>query len=606
MKREIQGNLAGIKSTVLDALQALYEHVVPRNLLISRELLEGLAALSYQINREIALYINRRGQVIMVAVGDYGTVNLPEIKGRKDPSRLSGVRCIHTHPESGPELSALDLTSLINLKLDCMAAVEVRGHQPGRIQVAYLQPRDGVIGKETVVFELELAELDEHPIHSIVGLIDRQVAGGVVNTEQLEERAILVALDQGCDGWSMEDSIAELGELARTAGAKVLGVVSQKRSRPDPATFIGQGKARELGMHVQEMEANCLIFDEELSPAQTRNLEILAGCKILDRTSVILDIFAARAQTREGKIQVELAQLKYILPRLTGLGTVLSRLGGGIGTRGPGETKLETDRRHIRRRISELEKDLNGVKKHRALQRAKRQTVPVPLVSLVGYTNTGKSSLLNALTNAQVLAEDKLFATLDPVTRRLIIPGNREILLTDTVGFVRKLPHHLVAAFRATLEEVVQADILIHVIDASHPGLAEQIRAVESVLKELGAGEKLTVMAFNKIDKVESGPELESLLRAFPFAVSTSALTGQGLAQLAIMLGRLLPEQSEVLALLPFHRGDLLSLVHREGEVKELDYLPEGVKIRALIDPKYTSLVKPFLIREEEKNSENF
>lgn len=596
LKPVVKGNLAGIKNSVLHALQGLYEFTVAKNLLISPELVWELAVLTSQVNREIAVYLNRRGQVIEVAVGDHATVSLPDVKGRKDPNRLSGVRCVHTHPESSPELSVLDLTSLSSMKLDCMAALEVRDGQPGRINAAYLQPEDRILGRQAVMVEILPAELLEHPFQSIIALIDKQTAGGVYTSVPCEERAVLVALDTGSNGWTAAESLAELAELARTAGARVLSSVSQKRSKPDPATFIGRGKARELGMLAQELDANCLIFDDELSPAQTRNLELLAGCKILDRTAVILDIFASRAHTREGKVQVELAQLKHLLPRLSGLGSVLSRLGGGIGTRGPGETKLETDRRHIRRRIAELEKDLEAIKTHRTLQRTRRKDVPVPIVALVGYTNAGKSSLLNALTNSQVLAEDKLFATLDPITRHLRAPGQRDILLTDTVGFVRKLPHHLVAAFRATLEEVVQADLLVHVVDASHPGLAEQVRAVEEVLHELRADDKPTLVAFNKIDKPELASDLASLRSGFPHSVLVSALTGQGLDELARLIGTLLPALGEILVLIPFERGDLLAAVHNEGEIRNLEYLAEGAKVKVLAGPRLAALIRPFAL----------
>jgi len=596
LKQEVKGNLSGIRNSVLQALQGLYEFTVAKNLLLSEEIAQELAVLTSQIKREIAVYINRRGQVVEVAVGDHATVSLPEVRGRKDPNRLSGIRCIHTHPESGPELSVLDLTSLASMKLDCMAALEVRTGLPGSINAAYLQPQDGILGKQASVVEISPSELLDHPFQVLVSMIDKLTTAGTNIAESLEERAVLVALETSQEGWNAEESLAELAELASTAGASVLASISQKRSRPDPASFIGQGKARELGMLVQELNANCLIFDDELSPAQTRNLEALAGCKILDRTSVILDIFAARAQTREGKVQVELAQLKHLLPRLTGLGSVLSRLGGGIGTRGPGETKLETDRRHIRRRISELEKDLVSIKTHRALQRTGRKDVPVPMVALVGYTNAGKSSLLNALTDAHVVAEDKLFATLDPVTRRLKGTFGREILLTDTVGFVRKLPHQLVAAFRATLEEVVQADLLVHVVDASHPGVAEQIKAVEQVLRELGTGTKPTIVAFNKIDKPNLAPELAGLRSEFPHTVSISAHSGEGLHELTDIISGLLPALSEISALIPFDRGDLLATLHQEGEILKLEYLEAGTKVSFLASPRLAGLVKPYTL----------
>jgi GTP-binding protein HflX len=362
------------------------------------------------------------------------------------------------------------------------------------------------------------------------------------------ERAITVGLElPGARWWEIEDSLDELGRLATTAGAEVVGRVVQKRARPDPGTYIGEGKARELAATVIMSHADLVIFDDELSPAQQRNLEDIIGLKVIDRTCLILDIFASRAASKEGKIQVELAQLSYLLPRLAGKGTELSRLGGGIGTRGPGETKLETDRRRIRRRIAALRGELDEIARRRGYQRSRRKEAGLPVVSLVGYTNAGKSTLFNALTRAGVLAEDKLFATLDPTMRRCRLPGGRTVLLADTVGFIRKLPHELVAAFRATLEEVAQADIICHVVDASHPGKDEQCAAVEAVLADLGLREKPTLTALNKIDLVPGELERERLRVEHPGAVFISARERSGLSDLLLQME----------ALLGSHRGDL-------------------------------------------------
>ncbi|HUJ71056.1 MAG TPA: GTPase HflX, partial [Verrucomicrobiae bacterium] len=326
--------------------------------------------------------------------------------------------------------------------------------------------------------------------------------------EPLRERALLIGLERpGHDKWAVKDSLEELRELAVSAGAEVLDLISQKRDTPSAPTFIGTGKAEELATRCRESNANMVVFDDDLSPAQGRNLGDILGpnVKVLDRTELILDIFAQRAHTREGKIQVELAQLQYMLPRLAGLWTHLSRQRGGVGTRGPGEQQLEVDRRRVQEKIDRLERALEEVRKNRRVERSGRQRLHWPLVSIIGYTNSGKSTLMNALTGANVLAEDKLFATLDPTTRKLRLPNNQNILLSDTVGFLRKLPHHLVESFKATLEEVVEADLLLHVVDVSHPQAHEQIQAVEIVLKEIDAWGKPTVIALNKIDKLESG-----------------------------------------------------------------------------------------------------
>ncbi len=346
------------------------------------------------------------------------------------------------------------------------------------------------------------------------------------------EKAILVGVESpGDEPGQTEYSLEELSRLADTAGADILRQVIQKRSRPNAATFLGRGKTDEVSALCKELEADLVIFDRELSPAQARNLEDLTGIRVIDRTQLILDIFARRARTSEGKLQVELAQLNYLLPRLVRGRTELSRLGGGIGTRGPGETKLEVDRRRIRKRIADLSAEIGEVKKHRDLLRRGRREIPVPLVALVGYTNAGKSTILNKLTGAGALVEDKLFATLDPTTRRVVLPGNETVLLTDTVGFITNLPHHLIAAFRATLEEVVEADLLLHVVDASHPGADRHIEAVNCVLESLGAAAKPFIMVYNKIDLLlDQGlpPQTEKGYQA----VAVSALSGRGMEDL--------------------------------------------------------------------------
>ena len=340
--------------------------------------------------------------------------------------------------------------------------------------------------------------------------------------------------------WEAEASLEELAELARSAGARVQGVVIQERPAPDPRTCIGRGKAEELAGGLTDVDV--IIFDEELSGSQQRTLEDLLQRKVVDRSGLILDIFAQRARTREAKLQVELAQLNYMLPRLVGGWTHLERLGGGIGTRGPGETQLESDRRVIRRRITKVRRDLEGVRRHRAVLRRPRQKVPIPLVALVGYTNAGKSSLLNALTRAGVYAADHLFATLDPTIRRLALPGGRTALLSDTVGFIRKLPHPLVAAFKATLEEVVAADLLVHVVDVSHPAMARQMEAVEAVLAELGVARTARIEAYNKVDRLPAPPPWA----AGEARVAISARTGYGLGDLVKSIARAVEQLTQI------------------------------------------------------------
>jgi len=399
------------------------------------------------------------------------------------------------------------------------------------------------------------------------------------------ERAVLVGLETAApSAWNIDDSIGELAHLTETAGAAVVATVIQKKGKPDPAYYVGEGKAREIEMVRSATEANLVIFDDELTPAQQRNLEEIIEGRIIDRTELILDIFAQRAATSEGKLQVELAQLNYMLPRLAGRGTEMSRLGGGIGTRGPGETKLEADRRTIRNRISSITRELETVRQRRTVQRQKRRDADLPLVALVGYTNAGKSSLLNTLTGAEVPVEDKLFATLDPTTRRYTLPDGQALLLTDTVGFIQKLPHHLIMAFRATMEEVVDADMLLHVVDASHPQAVEHCEAVFDVLREIDAADHPVITVLNKSDLPESGPMIERLHHAYPKSVAVSAVTGDGLDDLAEMISEELSSwRVRIEELVPY--GDpVLGLIRARGRIISEVYREDGVAIVAEVD----------------------
>lgn len=453
----IYGDIDGIRKSFLSRLEELYEATVPFGQVITSELTQKMINLTAELNREIAVYINRRGQVTCVAVGDVYTVVLPEVNGRRSNNRLSGFRCIHTHPSGETELSGVDVASLKEMRFDLMAAL---GQKDGIIQVSFgiITNVENDIFTTQTVGPLSIEEFIELDITYLTTQIERQLDMNIKTSAIVEpERALLIGLERRGQ-WEIVDSLKELGQLAETAGAQVLGMTWQKRERPDSSLFVGRGKVQEISLLRQEKNANLIIFDDELSPAQQRNLEKLLGVKVLDRAALILDIFAQRARSHEGKLQVELAQLRYNLPRLGGQGLVLSRLGGGIGTRGPGESKLEVDRRRIRDRINDINQQIENVKKQRSLHRKRRENTRIPTIALVGYTNAGKSTLLNTLTSSEVLAEDKLFATLDPTTRQLVLPNGQQTLLTDTVGFIQKLPHQLIAAFRATLEEVIQAD----------------------------------------------------------------------------------------------------------------------------------------------------
>lgn len=399
--------------------------------------------------------------------------------------------------------------------------------------------------------------------------------------EEIEEKVILVGVSEQ-EGDDAEDSVTELAELVKTAGATVVGTLIQKRETIHPGTYVGTGKVEEIAQLIAQTGATGIVCDDELSPAQLRNLENMLDTKVMDRTLIILDIFAARATTSEGKIQVELAQLKYRLSRLSGLGKTMSRLGGGIGTRGPGEKKLEIDRRLINDRIAQLNRELKEVVKHREITRAKRAKSEVPVVAIVGYTNAGKSTLLNHLTDAEVLEEDKLFATLDPTTRMLELDGHQQVLLTDTVGFIRKLPHHLIEAFKSTLEEAKYADYIFHVVDASNPQMDKQMHIVYETLDHLGVKNKKMVTLFNKMDQRAEEEPLQDF-RA-DHILQISAANNQGLDEIKDLLQEMLREDKVYIErVIPYAQAGIIQLVREKGELVSEEYVPEGIEIKAYV-----------------------
>lgn len=406
--------------------------------------------------------------------------------------------------------------------------------------------------------------------------------------KKTQERALLIGLEkQGVSKWDLQDSLEELAELANSAGAEVVDTVTQKLQKPTAPYYIGKGKAESLKPALQDRQVTSVIFDDELSPAQGRNLENLLARKVLDRTQLILDIFAQRARSREGRLQIELAQLQYLLPRLTRMWHHLSRQTGGIGTRGPGETQLEVDRRRVQERISRLERELESVRKTRAVQRQGRKRHQWPVAAVVGYTNAGKSTLLNLLTGADVVAESRLFATLDPTTRSFVLPNKQRVLLTDTVGFLRKLPHTLIESFKATLEEVSEADLLIHIVDLSHARVDDQIEAVEGVIKELDAFGKQTLIVFNKIDNLANRELIDVYLRRFPGSVAISARNGEGVNKLVQALQDALSAwRLRSRFKIPARESALIAEIHRVGHVLELKYDGNDVLVVAHVPPE--------------------
>lgn len=591
MANKPNGNLTGIKSAMLDRLKSLYDFKQGLDEFASFELLSELCACSGEINREISVYISRDGSIVDVSVGDSAKVSMPSMRLVRNEDRLCGVRCIHTHPSGDGRLSGVDLGTLRSMKLDCMAAVGASDGKPTQLYAAYLGDFDEDTGSRAALVygPMRPYKLPQKALIAEIFNSDDRFRSTTKEVEAVEqERAVLVGMDND-EGY---DTLEELNELAKTAGALVVGKVRVRRRTIDNATYVGSGKANELSLMGSELEADLFIFDDELSAIQLRTLEETLGARVIDRTTLILDIFAARATSREGKLQVELAQMRYRLPRLIGQGQVLSRLGGGIGTRGPGEKKLEIDRRRIRRRVFELETELSEIEKQRGLRRESRKANRIPLVALVGYTNAGKSTMLNALTDSNVLAEDKLFATLDPVVRKITLSGGTEALLSDTVGFINKLPHDLVEAFKSTLEEVSNSDLILQVVDISCPYHEKQMRVVDGVLESLHAADIPRIIVFNKADAIAScdlPAESENRL-------NVSALRGTGIEKLlsAVEL-KLNSARTEVDILVPYSKYEAVSMIRDRGMLLSEEHTEAGTHIRALLDAESIGQLRKIL-----------
>ncbi len=506
MTEEVTGNTQGLKASEIKTLERLYRRRVAPTDVVSAELAVQLAAQTAELHRQVGVLIDRRGAIQHVMVGDASKIVLPDFgRIRGGSGRVRGLRLVHTHLR-GESLTRDDLTDLALLRLDAVAAITVdAAGRPGKLFVAHMVP-DG----PAVELPAEPATAPRLNFVELISRIEQQFgrAHRVASTDVGKDRALLVHVDIGRSRDS-EARVAELRELCRTAGVKVLDVIVQRRPEPDPKFLVGRGKLEEILLRAMQLGAEVVIFDPDLTPGQARAISEATELKVLDRTMLILDIFAQHASSRDGKLQVELAQLRYALPRLVEKNTMMSRLtagpGGqaGLGGRGPGETKLEINRRRARERIQLLEKRLHDLADDRRLRRSRRGERDVPIIAICGYTNAGKSTLLNSLTQGNALAADKLFATLDPISRRLRFPHEREVVITDTVGFIRDLPKELVAAFRATLEEMADADLLVHVVDASDPDRDQQIRAVEEILNDLGLSDKPRILVWNKADQLE-------------------------------------------------------------------------------------------------------
>lgn len=595
----IKGNVDGIKDFILKELDSIYDITVTKNRVIEPEIIALITSISSRINREINVAIDRRGNIVEISIGDSSSVQLPLLNVQE--KRLSGIRVIHTHPNGNPNLSSIDISALTKLKLDCIAAIGVVEEKITGVVMGFCNV-DGDELSHEVTEIMNIPEFIDYDflyrIEEIESILKKR---NIVEND--DEYAILVGIDN-------DESLDELAELARACNVKVVGKFFQKKSKIDPCYFIGTGKVIELARFKQIKKANLIIFDEELSGLQVKNLEEVTGCKVIDRTVLILEIFATRARTREAKIQVELAQLKYRSSRLLGFGTTMSRTGGGVGTKGPGEKKLEIDKRRIRETIHDLKQELEKIRKTRITQREKRDESGIPKISLVGYTNVGKSTLRNLLVSMytadntskkeDVFAENMLFATLDITTRAITLPDKRVASLTDTVGFVRKLPHDLVEAFKSTLEEVSFSDLIIHVVDISSDTVVEQIKAVENVLNELNALDKPTFLALNKCE-MATPEQIANVKEKFSNyqTIEISAKQNYNIDKFLDMTVSLLPQTTRKCTyLIPYTDTSMGAYLHRNAIIQSEDYEGEGVRIVAIVNDEVYNRCRKFMVEE--------
>lgn len=592
----IHGNTEGVRNSILERLDSIYDIKIPRDSICNEELIKIISEATIYLNREVSVAINRKGAVVAVTIGDSGTVEMPEIDVKE--KKLCGIRIIHTHPNGNSRLSAIDMSALLKLKLDCIVAIGVCESGCTDVTLGFCGiENDILIGEMTNPLTIE--QTLQYNVLDRINYVENLLKNEEIIDDD-SERAILVGVDN-------EDSINELAELAKACNVKVIEKVLQKRSSIDTTFYVGKGKVEEIGLLRQACGANVVIFDDELSASQVRNLEENIGAKVIDRTTLILEIFARRARSRESKIQVELAQLKYRLPRLSGLGTVLSRTGGGIGTRGPGEKKLEVDKRHIREKIYDLIKELKKIKLVRETQRERRSNIPK--VSLVGYTNAGKSTLRNKLCEIampkevaekeKVFEADMLFATLDITTRAIELQDSRIITVTDTVGFIKKLPHDLVEAFKSTLEEVAYSDLLLHVVDAASSTAEEQIDAVNNVLMQLGVKDKPIMLVLNKIDQAseEYVKSIQEKYRDID-SITISAKQEINLDLLLDEISKLLPYTlKKVEYIVPYSEQSVAAFLHRNSKVESEEYKDEGTYISALVDDEVYNKCEKYMMK---------
>lgn len=595
----ISGNTSGIKDYILKDLEATCEEKIEKGKFLKKEIIEKISEISIKINKEISIAVDRNGKTIDINIGDSSSANLPRVQVKE--RRLSGIRIIHTHPNGNSKLSDVDISALIEMQLDAMLAIGVNSE--GKITgigIGFCKLENNILGYEEYR-AATLESLEDYNYLAKVAEIEKTLKLRE-NPDENKDLAILVGRE------SME-SLEELKELAAACEIETCDIILQKGNNIDKSFYIGRGKVIELARLKQIKGSNLIIFDEELSGIQIRNLEDNIGCKVMDRTSLILEIFARRARTREAKIQVELAALKYRSTRLIGFGTSLSRV-GGLGNRGLGETKLELDRRKIRENIHNLKEELEKIKKTRGTQREKREKSGMGKISLVGYTNVGKSTLRNLIVNTyckensnkteDVFAKDMLFATLDTTVRVVELSDKTEVAIADTVGFIRKLPHDLVEAFKSTLEEVIFSDILIHVTDAHSENLFQEIGVVENVLKELGCENKPVILALNKSELVseEKLLEIKEKLSGYEI-IEISAKQNKNIDKLLEMAVEKLPKtMKKADYLIPYSETSVSAYIHSNAIVEKEEFLAEGIKILAVVDEIVYNKCKKYMISE--------
>ena len=603
--RKIDGDINSLKNSTLEYMEGFIGEAWSPGSFLPDEVLAMMQEVTLETGREVAVALDRKNRVLGISVGDDKSVSLGETDLRRGDKRLSGVRLLHTHPNGSILPSDVDLNSLHKMRYDAMVVVAVTrretftGINGASASVLCRNGKGELEGEELIgpYSRRNFKEFDR--IFDLLKDLDKLAPEGVSNENEEEKALVVGVLDTKTDYGP--DPLAELKELARSAGAAVVGEAVQRRSAPDSKYYIGAGLAEELSLQRQALGADTIIFDDELSPSQIRNLENATGARVIDRTALILDIFAARAKSVEGRLQVELAQQKYRLPRLMGQGTSLSRLGGGIGTRGPGESKLTTDRRHILRRIHYLENRLKTVTERRELLRKERSRKDVPTVALVGYTNVGKSTLLNVLCEADLYAEDKLFATLDPSVRKLVTEEKRDYLMIDTVGFINKLPHDIVEAFKSTLEEAVYADLLLIVISADDPDPDGRLEIVEDILRQIGAGDKPRYLVVNKMDMAPAGYDFYPS-SAYGKIFYTSARTGRGLAELKDgITGFFTRTEKNFEIVIPYENGKMQAFVHGNASVKSETFEEDGVHFTGRIPDALYHKISEFTVKGRDR-----